>query len=384
MAGGGAERVIGLLADGFAQAGWETTLMLTSQKVKDSVGYRLSNDVTLVSIHGKNIKKTKFQCLKYALIKHWSRLYGWLCEKLSIPVSKHLAYGTFICQYYDIVFALSEYLAINPEMSIIAFLQPAVNAALLANEGLNHKLIISERADPERYHLNRYMPYFSSKWYPKAYKIVFQTPTAQASFSEDIKKKSLVIFNPLNPYLPEAYHGQRRKVLVNFCRITQQKNLPLLIDAFELFSKEIFGYQLHIWGEGEAELEIKAYIKNKKMDSSIYIFPFDAYLHNKIKDCAMFVSSSDYEGMSNSMLEALAIGLPSICTDCPPGGASAIIQNGINGLLVPIRDKVALCDAMKNIALTPGLADRLSQNAEKIRDELSQEAIVKKWIELFD
>ena len=96
----------------------------------------------------------------------------------------------------------------------------------------------------------------------------------------------------------------------------------------------------------------------------------------------MYVSSSDYEGISNSMLEAMAIGMPVVCTDCPIGGAKATIKDGENGLLVPIKDADALYMGMKKVIEDKALADKLSHNAAKLRDELSLDKITDRWIEL--
>jgi glycosyltransferase involved in cell wall biosynthesis len=93
----------------------------------------------------------------------------------------------------------------------------------------------------------------------------------------------------------------------------------------------------------------------------------------------MFVSSSDYEGLSNSMLEAMALGIPTICTDCPCGGARMVIKDGENGLLVPVGDKVAMMMAMGKIASDNILAKKLSVEASKIRDSLSADRIIIDW-----
>ena len=98
----------------------------------------------------------------------------------------------------------------------------------------------------------------------------------------------------------------------------------------------------------------------------------------------MFVSSSDFEGMSNSMLEAMALGLPCVCTDCPAGGARAVIKDGENGLLTPVGDSHALYLAMKKVAENPELAAKLSKNSVKIREEQSVDKIIKKWMELIN
>jgi glycosyltransferase involved in cell wall biosynthesis len=97
----------------------------------------------------------------------------------------------------------------------------------------------------------------------------------------------------------------------------------------------------------------------------------------------MFVSSSLFEGMSNSMLEAMSIGLPVVCTDCYGGGASAVIRDGENGLLVPVENAAALAEAMMRIARDPSLANRLSENAVRIKDTLAKEKICRLWHKTF-
>ena len=97
---------------------------------------------------------------------------------------------------------------------------------------------------------------------------------------------------------------------------------------------------------------------------------------------AMFVSSSDYEGISNSMIEAMAIGLPCVCTDCGGGGAKEMITDGENGLLVPVGDANALKNAMARMITEDGLAEKCSKNAAKIRETNSVEKIYEQWLEV--
>ena len=83
--------------------------------------------------------------------------------------------------------------------------------------------------------------------------------------------------------------------------------------------------------------------------------------------------------MSNSMLEALAIGVPSVCTDCPIGGAAMSIENKVNGLLVPIKDSNAFCNAMVWIVENRDKLEQMSLAAQTIRKRQSVEKIVKMW-----
>ena len=94
----------------------------------------------------------------------------------------------------------------------------------------------------------------------------------------------------------------------------------------------------------------------------------------------MFVTSSDWEGISNSLIEAMACGLPTIATDCIGGGAKAMIEDHVNGILVPMGDSDALCKAMCEIAENEELVKTLSENALKINETLNQDVIIQKWI----
>ena len=84
------------------------------------------------------------------------------------------------------------------------------------------------------------------------------------------------------------------------------------------------------------------------------------------------------------MIEAMAMGVPSICTDCPVGGAAIMIENNINGILIPVGDEDALCAAMTKIADDPAFASSLSENAVKVKEKYSAESIAERWLALID
>ncbi|MDU6786002.1 MAG: glycosyltransferase, partial [Veillonella sp.] len=109
---------------------------------------------------------------------------------------------------------------------------------------------------------------------------------------------------------------------------------------------------------------------------------FASNILEKVAPCSMFVSSSDFEGISNSMLEALGMGLPVVVTDCPVGGARMVIKSGENGILVPVGDTQAMYEAMRSVLKDPALAAKLSQNAIKVRDEFPLWKIAKRWLEV--
>ena len=100
---------------------------------------------------------------------------------------------------------------------------------------------------------------------------------------------------------------------------------------------------------------------------------------NDIKDAKCFVMSSDYEGLPNALLEAMALGLPCVSTDCEGGGPAMMIENGVNGLLVPMRDEKALADAMLYMLRNPEEAEHMGRAARETAEGFRPDAIFARW-----
>lgn len=265
---------------------------------------------------------------------------------------------------------------------VISLATPKTSVLLtLASQNRTYKLILSERNDPNRFPKEWPLKILRNWAYKKCDGVVFQTEGARDYFSNKIRIKSTVIVNPLSENLPSKYLGDREKCIVNFCRFEPQKNLPMLIKAFALISEEYPHYTLNLYGDGSQMEMLKRLSAELRIDSKVRFLGFSNDIHGQIVNSALFVSSSDFEGISNSMLEAMAIGLPTICTDCPAGGARMTIIDGINGVMVPVGDERKLADAMKRVLSDSELADKLSINAAKLKDELTVDKITRKWID---
>ena len=250
----------------------------------------------------------------------------------------------------------------------------------MAAKKINAKIIMAERSYPDRY--SKTFTNLRNRCYNKADYCVFQTKEQMAFFPQTIQRKSVVIYNPIKDELPEVYHDVRKKVIVTYCRLQKQKNIPLLIKAFSKVANKYNEYRLEIYGYGELQDELQSLIDDLNLTGKVSLLPFDPDIHNKIVGYSMFVMTSDYEGMPNSLIEAMAIGLPVISTDCDGGGAKAVIENGVNGILVPKGDVNAVAAAMEELIEHPEKAEFLSKNAVKIREQLAVEKIAAEWLKL--
>lgn len=283
-----------------------------------------------------------------------------------------------------IVFLRKTISAIEPQC-VVSLAGCGTHALLLiAVGGKRFPLVLSERNDPARFPTTRIERFLRFLSYLLCAGLVFQTHEAQAYFPQIIGRKSVVITNPVTSLLPARYEGVRERKIVNCCRLTPQKNLDLLFEAFADITGEFPDVSLEIYGEGPERARLEKKILDMKLEDRIHLQGYSDNIFEKMRKAAMFVSSSDYEGISNSMLEAIALGVPAVCTDCPAGGAREVIRRGENGLLVPTGDRKAMADAMRRLLSEPELLERLSRNGCKLREEISVTVIAKKWKDYID
>ena len=386
MVGGGAERVISLLSNSFAERGYNTALIITHQSLKDADLANIQKHVHTISLEDEITRESK-RLKSFLMLK--ARFVGKINRTVLRKSDDEYLIKKYEVRNFDKVHWLKKYFEKNARNAIIAFLNDSIFLALLSAQK-SDRVIISERSDPSQSASSKTNMAFFKTMYDKADQIVFQSPDVMQWYNNKINVKGRIIFNPLKPDLPKRFIGVRKKRIVNFCRISKEKNLHLLINSFDNFSKDFPEYELWIYGDAVGESSqryienVEETIKQVACKNKIHILPAQQEIHRLIRDYSMFVSSSDFEGMSNSMLEAMAIGLPTICTDCPAGGARAIIKDHENGILVPVNDVQAMANAMKEVAGDSTLSEKLSVNGVRIREKLTLEKIVKQWMEIIN
>ena len=194
----------------------------------------------------------------------------------------------------------------------------------------------------------------------------------------------MVIPNPVSDMVPDRYEGERRKEIVAVGRLGIEKNHRLLLEAYADFVQTVPNYTLKIYGKGPLKQDLQTYAEELGISKTVFFADFAPDVLERIKDSYMYVLSSDYEGISNSLLEAMAMGLPVISTDCPIGGSKMLIKDHQNGILVPIGNRKALADAMIELAQNEKMAEQFSLEAAKIKEQYSVESIVKMWKNVID
>lgn len=329
---GGSERVLTLLANFFANKGYSVTIV---SRMFNKNHYPIDNKVKVIYV----------EC------------------------STHLSF----------IKRLRKEIVSSETKNIISFEYFYNMCSSVACMGLNVNLITSERNDPARVGGKFPHKYLRNFLYRSVDVLVCQTEDAKRYFPNYIQKKTKIILNPLKDNIPEPYCGERNKTIVNFCRFNTQKNLPLLIDAFRIFLTTHPDYKMEIYGDGSEKSKIKEIIVQEGLSAYVTLYPNCVDVLQRIQKAMMFVSTSDYEGLSNSMLEAMAIGLPTIATDCPCGGARMVIVNGKNGIIVPVRSVNDVVKAMSEIADDKTLSFSLGREGQKIRELLSLANIGSQW-----
>lgn len=200
-------------------------------------------------------------------------------------------------------------------------------------------------------------------------------------------EKIIVIYNPVelgNAYensKEEIYHRWFKEgvpIISSVGRLSREKGLSYLIEATHLLISEGTSCRLMICGNGTEEPELKKLVSDLGISGWVEFLGFQENPYKYLTHSALFVLPSLFEGLPNALLEAMALGVPSIATRCPTG-PEEIITDEVNGLLVPPADKKALAEAIKRVLSDSELRRKLADGGKKRADDFSAEKIIKEY-----
>lgn len=266
---------------------------------------------------------------------------------------------------------------------LIPFARKALYRGLMAAYFVKIPVLISVRTDPAGHYEERSDKIQIPLLFPRVDGCVFQTQGAREFFAPRLQKNSRIILNPINPkYIGVPEPAVRQKTVVQSGRLVDFKNQPMLIRAFVEVHKKHPDYDLKIYGgdsfDGTKEI-LEQIIDENQAREYVHLMGASDSLEEEIKDAALFAFSSDWEGLPNALMEAMALGLPVVATDCPCGGPRTIMTHEVNGLLVPIKDQKAMEEGINRLIEDRELAERLGREARKIADRANDQAIYEQW-----
>lgn len=345
LAGGGAERVMAQLANGLSARGYRVILVTTYIRTNE---YPIDQKVERIILeHGNTVRNGLRKNIGYI-----AKLRG-------------------IC--HD-----------NHAGIIVSFMREPNVRALLAAIGTGTKNIISVRNDPIKEYPGPAGRFMRSFLLPMADGCVFQTEDAQKAFPERLRMKSRIILNPV----AKEFFGIKRECprhVITVCRLAPQKNIGLLIRAFARLSEKYPDEKLLIYGEGDSRGECERLIGSLNLDDRIKLMGTSTEIPEVLSKAKIFALSSDYEGMPNALMEALAAGVPSIATDCPCGGPGILIEDGVNGLLVPVGDEDKMAGALDVLLSNPKYAERLgAAAAARASGQFGSDVVLEQWREMIE
>lgn len=351
LTGGGAERVVSIWASQLAECGYDVSLLLYGREKNE---YPIHENIKVSTI-ADNYKD-------YKNLGYFARL-----RRMRKIVKK-----------------------VNPDV-VINFLPRIQIWMMMATFGMRITKVETVRISlKEALEGKRALKFLLDRCYNRAKKIIVQTDEQMEYFKKRNQKKCVVIPNPFFGRYNEVYKTKYSDKITNFIaagRITEQKNYPLMIESFSKALKTNENLTLSIYGKGDEDYvsKIQKLIEQTGYSDKIKLMGRTSDLPNKLIDADAFIMTSDYEGMPNALLEAMATGLPCVSTDCPTGPKD-LIDDGINGFLVKVGDTDSVSSAIEKVAkLDKEQVVNIGKSArEKILDLCSEENSLKKLIDVIE
>ncbi len=290
---------------------------------------------------------------------------------------------TGVARNFVRVWALRRELKIERPEVIISFLDRTNVLALLASRGLAARVIVCERTDPARRTIGRQWELLRSLTYPWADSLVCQGERPLRYFAANIRRRARVIPNPV--MLPEFCVRRRRQsnqkpVLVALGSLRPEKGFDLLLTAFAKLAASYPDWSLVIRGEGPSRAALEAQARSLGIDGRTQFPGVTREPHARLAEADLFVLSSRVEGFPNALCEAMSVGLPVVATDV--GAVPEIIRNGVDGVIVPPDDVESLAKELGRLMGSEEERKRLADRAPEVVERFSIERVLGMWDEL--
>jgi GalNAc-alpha-(1->4)-GalNAc-alpha-(1->3)-diNAcBac-PP-undecaprenol alpha-1,4-N-acetyl-D-galactosaminyltransferase len=352
LTSGGAERVISMMANYWANKGWQISL-LTFDDGTEPPFYDLDSQISHIPLGIAGYSPNP-------IVGIWNNLTR--IQELRTAIIKS-----------------------KPNV-VISFMHQANEIVLLATRWLSIPVIVSERNDPTSQTTGKIWKQLRQWTYPLANRIVVQTKRAGDYFSSKLQERIIIIPNPvlLPPdakELSDRLLGERS--LIAMGRLVPQKGFDLLLEAMAKLKDRYPKWTLTILGEGGLRSQLESLCNKLGLGDRVHLLGRVKNPYEFLKQADIFIMSSRFEGFPNALCEAMACGLPVISTDCP-NGPGEIIRDGVDGILVPNEDISALATAMERLMYDETERRSLGDRAKEVIERFGLEKVMSIWESLIN
>ena len=282
------------------------------------------------------------------------------------------------------LFWLRKYIKKQKPDVVIPFTEGVYCFTILSLFGTGIPIIASERLDPSA--MSPIRKFLKRLLLPYADWLVVQTQSIKEYFPESIQKKTSIIYNPVNDSvfnLPslQGRAGERPRI-ISVGRLYPQKNQAMMIRAFAKVAAEFPDWQLVIYGEGPLRESLELIVDSLELQDRVLLPGRTEQVVEELRKSKIFCMSSDYEGMSNAMIEAICVGLPIVSTKV--SGTEELIRDGENGFIVEIGDEERFTNCITQLISSPSLQDNMSVKNIQLAKIFNIDHIVDEWISLIN
>ncbi len=349
LSSGGAERTTVSLANSFAQAGHQVEI-ITFEGTESF--YPVDEEVTVISAGFNEISHNVSVKRLFGSVDRMTRLRKLVkSRKLDVLIGMSFAFTWY---------------------------------AVYACELTETKVIGTERNNPYAYLASKFNTVLRKTFYYFTDGYIFQTKKSAKFFRKNSSDDIVIpnaIFNEDIYRLSPPF--RREKFICGVGRLTKQKRFDVLIDAFKIVSEAHPDYRLIIFGEGEDRKALEAQAKKLGLAKKVIMPGTTDRVVELVNYASVFVLSSEMEGMPNALIEALALGVPCVSTNCDMG-PNELIVNGENGILTRVGNARQIATAINEIIENPDFANRLSKNGRMLLNTHSIDVISKQWLDYIE
>jgi glycosyltransferase involved in cell wall biosynthesis len=345
LSNGGAERVMSVITSELAERGYECILVTT---YKTDNEYHVSDSVKRVVLE----KENEYHASKFK--RNFLRI---------VKLRK-------ICQEE------------KPDI-VISFMTEANVRAIIATLCMKTKTIISVRTDPKRIYSSLKGRLIGKCVLPLADGCIFQTEYAKGWFPKRFQKKGRVIFNPIADKFYNKKNVPIDNLVINCARLCDVKNHRMLIHAFSKVVNEVPDAKLKIYGDGEERDALCRLIEDSGLKNNVFLEGNIENIEDILAQAKLFVLSSKYEGMPNALMEAMAVGVACISTDCESGGPRTVFGEEFRDMLIKVGDEEALAIKIKEM-LSSNECAGVGKAMKERAGIFQKDYIVMQWIDYLE